>query len=237
MERQLQSRLPMATPEQQQQDTIVSPSGDATADLMKATLVNDIAWARRLLAADGLDVDTRDSAGWTPLMMAAERGRVAIAQVLLEYGADPNATAEGTQSATALHFAAIEGHTAMAQLLVHGKAYIDARTLKGFTPLVFAVGEQHELTVRRLLELQASADAEDNLGDTALMCAIRTGQGDTSIVHQLLAADAMVDLRNNRGQTALTVAHEEEHESIARLLRPYISKLQLQVRDPRRTLQ
>jgi len=38
----------------------------------------------------GVDVNTRHTLGWTPLMVAAVNGNVNAVKVLLELGADPN---------------------------------------------------------------------------------------------------------------------------------------------------
>lgn len=39
---------------------------------------------RLLLACGGVDVNSRDDYGWTPLMHASENGHKKVAQVLLE---------------------------------------------------------------------------------------------------------------------------------------------------------
>lgn len=68
-----------------------SPAGPAPKynDVMSAVLNRDHAGVAEALAA-GIWVDRVDSTGTTPLMVAAETGDVAMVQLLLNNGADPN---------------------------------------------------------------------------------------------------------------------------------------------------
>jgi RNA polymerase primary sigma factor len=83
------------------------------------------AWEVRLLAdADVLDLRdfassprlyAVDGKGDTPLHIAARCGRLAVCDMLVRYGADPNAT--NTDDQTAAEVAAAEGHLTLSQLL------------------------------------------------------------------------------------------------------------------------
>ena len=59
---------------------------------------------------------------------------------LLERGANPSFSQSDAN--TALHLAAIKGHTAVAHCLVEYKAFVDARNQKGETPLEIAIKER-----------------------------------------------------------------------------------------------
>ena len=50
---------------------------------------NDIAWLRRLLADDSVDVDEEDIGGWTALHQAVDHENVEAIRLLLEHGGDP----------------------------------------------------------------------------------------------------------------------------------------------------
>ena len=81
-------------------------------------------------------VNQADNNGWTPLHIAAENGRLAVAGHLLARGAEVSAgNKDGWRP---LHLAAREGHAAAAKLLVARGADVAARTRSGATPLDLA---------------------------------------------------------------------------------------------------
>lgn len=53
---------------------------------------------RYFIIAEKIDVNSQDHAGWAPLHEACNNGNIEIAQLLLQYGADPNpAASDGTR--------------------------------------------------------------------------------------------------------------------------------------------
>ena len=63
---------------------------DAAAALRNAAETGDLRGVDRLLAKQS-DINARDAAGRTPLMLAILRGQTDVVSALLAYGADPNA--------------------------------------------------------------------------------------------------------------------------------------------------
>ncbi|KAG8348807.1 putative Ankyrin repeats (3 copies) putative Ankyrin repeat [Trypanosoma vivax] len=80
-----------------------------------------------------IDLDAIDSGGWTPLHYAAERGFFAIAERLVQEGANVNAKDE--MKRTPLHLAAAAGRIDVAHLLVKNGAAVGARNVAGMTPM------------------------------------------------------------------------------------------------------
>ena len=80
-------------------------------------------------------------------MTAALTGKVDAVKVLLAHGAQVNAQ-EPNKGQTALMWAASEGHTAAAEMLIEFGADIKAKSKGGFTPLLFAVRNGHKQTVQ-----------------------------------------------------------------------------------------
>jgi uncharacterized protein len=105
--------------------------------------------------------------GNTPLILAAQYNAPALVQALLDSGA--NVTITNESSATALHFACLEGmdDAILAGLLSRG-APVDPAPARMYnsktdchtrmTPLLAAAANGHLNAVRRLLEAGASID-------------------------------------------------------------------------------
>ncbi|MBM82882.1 MAG: hypothetical protein CMJ78_20155 [Planctomycetaceae bacterium] len=68
-----------------------------------------------------------------------------------------------------------------------------------------------------LLHHGADIDAEDNLGDTALIKA--TKRGSYWVAKLLVEHDADLYIKNNAGETALAIAEQRGHTTISTLLR------------------
>ena len=85
----------------------------------------EVAKVRKLLKADNSLITVRDAKDLTPLHVAASRGQAAVAQLLLDYGAEVH----GPSSAdtwTPLVFAAYRGHFDVAKVLVENGAGVTA---------------------------------------------------------------------------------------------------------------
>lgn len=93
-----------------------------------------------LLLAHGAKIDATDDFGMTPLMYAASNDHSAMAQLLLDRGAEVNLTAAQGYSAswTALVMAVRKRHVGIVQLLSNHGADVDARTSEGSTVLCLA---------------------------------------------------------------------------------------------------
>ncbi|MCP2626074.1 ankyrin repeat domain-containing protein [Mycolicibacterium smegmatis] len=123
----------------------------------------------RWLAARGLDVDTPDDAGRTPLWQRARRGQDPA--LLIELGADVNARDRYGKSA--LH-AAI-GHPAIARRLLDCGAAPNTTDSSGRTPLHDAVGLNAE-TVQILIDHDANTAAQDFRDRTPIHAALEDCQ-------------------------------------------------------------
>jgi len=167
-----------------------------------------------------VDALTRDEpallagrAAYWPLHVAAQRGRTAIARLLLGRGADPDAVSYyGPESAYShvmrpLHWAAQHGHTETARLLVaHGADVEGGNAL--YTPLACAARSRHEETAA---VLRACGAQEHVL--------IAVAFGRTAAVESLLGADpSLVHAADEMGTTALHVAAEQWHLDLLGLL-------------------
>ena len=155
-----------------------------------------------------------ESAVDASLVDAAEQGRAALVRVLVDGGADVNATQ--VDGMTALHWAVYHDDAATARLLVHAGADADAGNRYGVRPLALAATNANADIVRLLLEAGADANASLLGGETVLMTAARTGSPEA--VDALVAHGADPDARERRGQTALMWASAEGHTGIVHAL-------------------
>ena len=145
-------------------------------------------------------------------LLSAQTGRSVVADAamakdatrvksLLKTGADANA-AQG-DGMTALHWAAMNGDGALAEMLLVAGASPRATTrIGGFTALHLASQAGRDAAVPALIKGGAEVDARTSTGATALMLA--AASGNAAIVEALAQAGATLDLVDTAlGQTAL----------------------------------
>jgi ankyrin repeat protein len=103
--------------------------------------------AKVLLNGPGIDVNALNEAGESALMMAALKGDLAGAELLLERGAKVN-----QPGWAALHYAATGPDPRLVRLLLERGASVDAESPNGSTPLMMAAQYGSEDSARLLLE-------------------------------------------------------------------------------------
>lgn len=118
---------------------------------------------------------------------------------------------------TPLHWAAKNGHTDVARLLLVNKAEINAKTNIGWTPLHEAADGGHKDLVEFLLANKANVNERTYRGYTALHFAASKGYMD--VVGLLLGYGANVNARSNLGATPLQVAMA--HKDVVELLQEH----------------
>lgn len=144
----------------------------------------------RLLIQAGINLEEQDKYGNTALMLAIEKDKSDIAEVLISTGAsdekvkniklikaclsgdikqiqdllraDANPNARDSSGLPALNAAAMTGKTEVVGLLVDADADIEVRDEKGCTSLMAAIDRVHIEVVQQLLEAGACVHAIDN---------------------------------------------------------------------------
>lgn len=128
-----------------------------------------------LLSWKGIDVEGRNGADESPLMLAALAGRLDVARRLLAMDADVN-----KPGWTPLHYAATRGHIDVMNLLLEKNAYIDAASPNGTTPLMMAAFYGTPSAVKLLLEAGADPLLRNQLGLTAIDFAQRANRSESA---------------------------------------------------------
>jgi ankyrin repeat protein len=185
--------------------------------LILALQQNNEASARLLLAA-GADVGASDRRGMTPLIAAAQGGGSgAIISTLLGAGAVRDARMD--DGGTALSWAAFYGNVPALQVLLTAGSDPNAKAKGGMTPLMDAVigGGGHPDAVAQLIKAGVAVNAQSDLGETALFCAVP--YANSEIVRMLLAAGADPNIADQYGRTPLKMATFGNHSEIGQILR------------------
>ncbi|CAD7698109.1 unnamed protein product [Ostreobium quekettii] len=160
-----------------------------------------------------LEMCAKQQKGTTCLHWAAEQGLTAMTTLELT---ESNVDSEDHNGWTPLMFAAENGHTATAELLLNRGACVNLTKQNSWTPLILAADGGHMDTAELLVDRGASVDMTNKMGDTPLMYAADGGHGD--MAEMLLSRCATVDIANENGRTALMFAGDRGHTSIVRLL-------------------
>ncbi len=136
-----------------------------------------------LLDQPGVQVEVRTPNDESPLMMAALKGRLALATRLIEREAEVNKPGWAP-----LHYAATDAGgqaPAMVRLLLEHHAYIDAESPNGTTPLMMAAHYGNPTVVKILLEEGADPSIKNQQGLTAIDFARRANRAE---VVEIIAA-------------------------------------------------
>ena len=154
--------------------------------LMEATTA-DQEEVVRLLLERGADVNPKDTGApgmaslvGSPLSAAALHGNTELVRLFLSKGAQVNAVSAANNvvkngpiafgKATALHMAAAGGSADVARILLDAGAAVDARDVRGVTPLTFAIATDRPQAslVRLLIERGADKTLRSNAGESAV---------------------------------------------------------------------
>ena len=197
--------------------------------------------AVKALLKKGIDVNTPNENGETPLHLATFNGHLEVVQELLGAGADRNA--EDEDSNIPLYGAIFNGHEKIVEALIDANpetlgnavllaahlgnvdivnvllakgAPLDAFGDKEMTALHHAASQGHADITRLLLEKGAEANAQDSYQSTPLHLAVFRGHA--AVVNELLAKNTDINAQNKNGKTPLHLAVEWNRTEIMKKL-------------------
>ncbi|HEY2257600.1 MAG TPA: ankyrin repeat domain-containing protein [Variovorax sp.] len=126
-----------------------------------------------LLASPKVNIDARNAADETPLMMAALKGNVELASKLIARDADIN-----KPGWTPLHYAATSGNIPIIKMLLDKDAFINSQSPNGTTPLMMAAMYGTSDAVKLLLEEGADPLMKNQLDMSATDFATKASRPD-----------------------------------------------------------
>jgi ankyrin repeat protein len=154
-----------------------------------AAMQDDTAAVRKLLAS-GSNVNVAQGDGMTALHWAAERGDLALTNVLVKAHANLKATTR-IGSYTPLQIASKGGNAAVVRALINAGADVNAVTTSGATALHLAAASGNADAVTALIEKGANVNAkESEWGQTPLVFAAEYDRADVIRVLLKHGADA-----------------------------------------------
>ncbi len=149
-------------------------SEDLDTELFSAVISGGLDAVKKLVDG-GANIDAKAEGGWTPLMVATEKGHAEIAFFLLEKGANPNVVAEMRHS-TPLLIASRYKRFNIATALIQKGADVNALETDGTSSLLWAAENGDIETARMLISSGAKLEiADNNIDFTPLMWAVNTG--------------------------------------------------------------
>lgn len=158
----------------------LTPEYTLNLELLEEALRGDITKVLDLLQR-GADVNTKDSAGWTPLMIACDNGHSDLAALLIHHDADIHA--KDNKGKTAIMYACECGHKRVAELLIKHKAKTHEKDKSERNSLIHACEHGHTQIVKLLIRNKADINTRSGGGWTPITFAERKGQ--THIVNLL----------------------------------------------------
>lgn len=146
----------LATAPAAAQEVGANPNSEQFVDAVKKS---DGDKATQLIADHPTIIDTRDTSGDTPLIIAIKRSDPNWTGFLLNKGADPNLG--GANGDTPLIAAARVGFDEAIGWLIGLGAKVDGTNRMGETPLIVAVQQRNSALVKALLDAGADPDHTD----------------------------------------------------------------------------
>ncbi|KAA1425457.1 ankyrin repeat domain-containing protein [Mumia zhuanghuii] len=192
------------------------PRAQANARLLRAAEKGDPDAAALALRA-GADLETRNDRQQTPLLLASAGDRTAVARLLVNLGADPDAL--DYRHDTPWLVTGVTGSVEMLEILLPARPDLTIKNRFGGLSPIPASERGHVDYVRRVVRTGVDLDHVNDLGWTALLEAVILGDGSRpyqQIVRTLIDAGVDTSIGDRDGRTALDHARSRGFDVIAR---------------------
>ncbi|MDQ3156250.1 MAG: ankyrin repeat domain-containing protein [Actinomycetota bacterium] len=193
-------------------------SADADRDLLRAAEKGDADAAALALRA-GADLESRNDQRQTPLLLAAANDRYAVARLLVDLGADPDAL--DARHDTPWLVTGVTGSVAMLETLLPAHPDLTIKNRYGGLSPIPAGERGHADYIRRVVSTDVNLNHVNDLGWTALLETVILGDGSKpyqDIVETLVRAGVDTSIKDKNGRTALDHAKSKGYTNIVRAL-------------------
>lgn len=169
-----------------------------------------------VLQSGMVSVDVHDKMGFTPLMVAAQKGFTSLADILVKHGADINK--RDSTGKNSLMQACYSGHVDMVKYLRNCGSTWQSRDTDGCSPLHWAVDGGHLPVITFLIQDGCEVDVMDKVSLWTPLMRVSAISGNAAVASVLLQAGADVNVRDKAGKTPLMVAVLNNHVELVKLL-------------------
>lgn len=198
----------------------------ATSILFVACANGRIATIKGFLAS-GVNIESQNTEGQTPLHYAVKHRRTNIIELLLTHHANPNAGDHNSR--TPLHDSVDKSNILATELLIRAGANPNSHDKYGNTPLHIAAIKGNKRSVQMLISAGANPEARNEESLTPLHIAALNG--DCEMAEILLTDKANPTTQTKDGQTALHIATTQGRSEIVRTLCQYRWIVNIQTKD------
>ncbi|CAL4076985.1 unnamed protein product, partial [Meganyctiphanes norvegica] len=159
-------------------------------------------------------VNAQTTAGWSPLLVASDKGHTGVVTTLLDNQARVDVF--DTEGKAALHLAAEHGYKEVCDALLSHKAFVNARSITGLTALHLASLKGHnELVYSLITQHRAQKEALTLSKQTPLHLAAVSGQ--LEVCETLLKLGADTNATTDEGQKAIHLAAIHNNSQVVTL--------------------
>lgn len=159
-------------------------------------------------------MNRQSSVGWTPLLIACNRGHMDLVNTLLANHARVDVF--DNEGRSALHLAAEHGYLQVCDALITNKAFINSKSRVGRTALHLAAMNGYTELVKFLIrDHNAVVDILTLRKQTPLHLAAASGQ--MNVCKLLLELGANIDATDDVGQKPIHVAAQNNYSEVAKL--------------------
>ena len=172
----------------------------------------------KLIKAYEMDVNSLDDDGNSALVLATANRNYEIVSALLDNFNDCDVNVQGTKQKCALHWLAMRGNlTMLKKILSTQRCNLNLRDDLGKTPLLTCAEHKRIQCFTELIKHGAKINLRTSNGISALHCVAEAGL--QYCVEIALQAGAVVNIQEEHGgRSALTLAAEQGHVKVMRML-------------------